>query len=269
MVHMPSTSAAPDPWKAGTSYDQFMGRWSRRMAPLFVAWLAPPQDADWLEIGCGTGALTTAIVNLCAPRSLLAIEPSESFLDQARAAIRDPRVRFVAGSAQTLPAADNSIDLVTSGLVFNFIPDQPAALAEMRRVLKSDGVLGFYVWDYPGGGMGFIEAFWQAARELDQEAAPLHEAWRFPFCTPDGLGALCRDAGFTGIAVEPLESETTFSSFADYWYPFTLGTGPAPSYCASLSPEKRTALENRLADRLGIGPITLPARAWAVRARPS
>src|SRR5688572_26803376 len=155
-----------DAWSAGQNYEHYMGRWSRQMAAEFLQWLAPPRRANWLEIGCGTGALTAAIISDGHPKSILAIEPSKDFLAYARSMVSDKRISFEIADAAKLPAADATIDIVTSALVLNFIPDRPAALAEMKRVLKPDGLLSFYVWDYPGGGMGFIDAFWRAAAEI-------------------------------------------------------------------------------------------------------
>jgi SAM-dependent methyltransferase len=262
-----STSAAFDAWSAGENYERYMGRWSRRIATKFVAWLDAPPDADWLEIGCGTGALTETILAEGAPRSILAVDQSAGFVAHARAAIDDSRARFEVADAQKLPAEDASIDVVASALVLNFIPDRPAALAEMRRVLKPGGLFSFYVWDYPGGGIGFISAFWKAAIPLDASAADLGEGRRFPFCTRDGLAALCREAGFPSPVIEPFEIESEFPDFEAFWQPFTLGAGPAPGYCMSLPDEHRAKLKARLADTLGNGPIRLPARAWAVKAQ--
>ncbi|HMG49288.1 MAG TPA: class I SAM-dependent methyltransferase [Inquilinus sp.] len=262
------TSAEFDAWSAAQSYEHYMGRWSRRIAAAFVAWLAPPQDAAWLEIGCGTGALTATILAECAPRSILSIDPSQGFVDHSRTAIADSRARFEVADARALPAQDASIDVVASALVLNFIPDRLAALAEMQRVLKPDGLLSFYVWDYPGGGIGFIDAFWRAAAEIDPRAGALDEGKRFPFCTRDGLAAICRQAGLRPSGIEPIETETLFPDFESFWQPFTLGAGPAPGYCTGLAEDHRLALKARLADTLGTdGPIRLNARAWAVKAR--
>jgi SAM-dependent methyltransferase len=257
-----------DAWQAGQSYERYMGRWSRQIAARFVAWLAPPRDAAWLEVGCGTGALTAAILADGAPRSVLAVDPSESFIAYARAAIDDPRARFEVASAQALPVLDASIDVVASALVLNFIPDRAAALAEMQRVLTPDGLLAFYVWDYPGGGVRFIEAFWQAAVALDPAAGALDEGKRFPHCTRDGLAAICREASLRPLAIEPIEIETRFPDFEAFWQPFTLGAGPAPGYCASLAEAQRAALKARLAQALGTErPVSLVARAFAVKAQ--
>jgi SAM-dependent methyltransferase len=245
-----------------------MGRWSRLIASKFLEWAAPPQDAAWLEIGCGTGALTSTILADCAPKSILAIDPSAGFIAHARSEIGDDRARFEVADASKLDLPDAAVDIVTSGLVVNFLPDRLAALIEMRRVLKPDGLLCFYVWDYPGGGIGFIDAFWKAATQVDKQAAALDEGGRFPFCTRDGLAALCAAAGFSGVAVEPIEIETSFPDFEAFWQPFTLGAGPAPGYCSSLSEDHRAALKTRLAETLGTeGVIRLPARAWAVKAQ--
>lgn len=257
-----------DAWNAGENYETYMGRWSRRIAARFLTWLAPPPQADWLEVGCGTGALTESILAVSAPRLILSIDPSEGFVAYARKSITDPRVRFEVAGAQALPVPDSRIDVVASGLVLNFIPDRDAALQEMQRVLRPQGRLAFYVWDYPGGGMGFIDAFWKAAAAIDRDGKRLEETQRFSFCTPDGLTALCREAGLRDIDLASIEIEAVFPDFAAFWHPFTLGTGPAPAYCASLPDAQRTALKARLAADLDSGgPIRLPARAWAVKAR--
>ncbi|OHV77271.1 class I SAM-dependent methyltransferase [Rhizobium sp. LCM 4573] len=259
-----------DAWSAGQNYEQYMGRWSRRIATQFLEWLAPGRDADWIEVGCGTGALTATILARCAPQSILATDPSEAFLSHARAAIGDRRARFEVASTERLPAQDASADVVVSALVLNFVPDRLSALAEMHRVLKPDGLLSFYVWDYPGGGIGFIDAFWKAATEVDPHAAALDEGKQFPFCTRSGLAEICRSAGLRGLSIEPIEFETVFPDFEAFWQPFTLGTGPAPGYCVSLPDDHRAALKARLADTLGVdGPIRLVARAWAAKAHRS
>jgi SAM-dependent methyltransferase len=262
-----SAVARHDSWTDGQSYEHYMGRWSRRIAEKFIEWVDPPSDAAWLEVGCGTGALTAAILASAAPRSLLATDLSDGFVGHSRDANRDPRVRFQVADATDLPCADTSVDIVTSGLVLNFVPDKQKAFAEMRRVLRPGGTVAFYVWDYPGGGMGFIDAFWKAAAEIDPGAADLDEGPRFPYCVEDGLAALCRAAGIADPEIAVLEIETVFADFDAFWQPFTLGVGPAPGYAATLSGPRRSQLKARLAERLGTnGPISLPARAWAVKA---
>ncbi|WP_112323433.1 class I SAM-dependent methyltransferase [Oceanibium sediminis] len=265
---MPATSTF-DAWSAGQNYEHYMGRWSRMVAARFLDWLDATEGADWLEIGCGTGALTTAILARAAPRSVLATDPSEAFVAHARQTLddpQDPRARVEVGDARDLPANDGSVDVVTSALALNFVPDRREALVEMQRVLRPGGLLSFYVWDYPGGGIGFIDAFWKAAARLDPGAAALDEAARFPDCTPDALTELCAQAGLPEAEIAPIEIATEFPDFEAFWHPFTLGAGPAPGYCAALPEDRRAALKAELASMLGQGtPIRLTARAWAMK----
>ncbi|SMF13769.1 Methyltransferase domain-containing protein [Tistlia consotensis] len=257
-----------DAWQAGDSYDAYMGRWSRQIALRFVDWLHAADRLEWLEVGCGTGALSAAILARCDPKSVVSIDPSGGFLAKARANVRDARVEFRPGSAEALDIETASKDLVVSGLVLNFVPDRDRALAEMKRVARPGGTVAFYVWDYPGRGVEFMRAFWTAATALDPNAADLTEDRRFPFCTPDGLTALAREAGLVSVACERIEAPTVFKDFEDYWHPFTLGTGPAPGYCMSLDPAVRQRLKERLDDSLPRnedGSIHLKARAWAVK----
>ena len=173
--------ARHDAWTAGDGYEAYMGRWSRLVAARFLDRLDVAAGADWVEVGCGTGALTAAILARASPRALLAVEPSGDFLAGARAAVDDPRVRFEPGRAEALPAGDATADVAVSGLVLNFVPDRAAALREMRRVLRPGGRLAFYVWDYPGGGLAFVDAFWKAAAE---STPPLPTSTRRPASAP-------------------------------------------------------------------------------------
>ena len=112
-------------------------------------------------------------------------------------------------------------------------------------------------------------AFWTAAIALDPSAQDLTEDRRFPFCTQDGLVALARDAGLADPEVTAIGSPAVFRDFEDFWLPFTLGAGPAPGYCASLSPEVRERLRQRLSESLPReedGTIVFGTRAWAVKA---
>jgi SAM-dependent methyltransferase len=258
-----------DAWQAGNPYEAYMGRWSRDLAGHFVDWLGAADGLDWLDVGCGTGALSSAILARRNPASLVAIDQSEGFVATARAMAPDRRAEFRIGDAQALAMADSSRDVAVSALVLNFLSDKQKALVEMRRVTRPGGTVAFYVWDYPGGGVEFMHTFWSAAKTLDAAAQDLSEDKRFPFCTPDGLTTLARQSGLTQIDCMPITVPTLFRDFDDYWRPFTLGAGPAPGYCASLAPDLRQRLRDVLhgsLPRRPDGSISMTARAWAVRA---
>lgn len=264
---MSGGGSAHDRWSAGDSYEAYMGRWSRQIAHAFVAGLDVPGGADWIDVGCGTGALTRSVLELAGPSSVVGVDPSEGFVAHAAAHVGDARARFVVGGAEALPLEDGCADAAVSALALNFVPDRGAALAEMVRILRPGGMLAWYVWDYPGGGMGMIDVFWRVAERLDPAAATLNEARRFPFCTAEGLAADLARAGLTGGVVEAIEKTAVFPDFDAFWQPFTLGAGPAPGYLAALSPERRDALRAAVAAELpAAGEIRLPVRAWSARA---
>src|SRR5262245_29677212 len=108
-----------DAWQAGDSYDRYMGRWSRGIAPRFLDWLDAPDGLDWLEVGCGTGALSAAILAQCRPKSLVSIDSSEGFVKTARANVPDRRAEFQVGDAQALAAETASKDVIVSALLLN------------------------------------------------------------------------------------------------------------------------------------------------------
>lgn len=256
-----------DTWERGDPYERYVGRWSRRIAPMFLSWLRIPAGRRWLDVGCGTGALCAAIVDHCSPSLVAGVEPSEGFLKTARGNLAG-RAVVHQGSATGIPLDDASVDVVVSGLVLNFVPDQRAALAEMARVTGSGGTIGAYVWDY-AGKMEFMRFFWDAAVELNPDAAGMDEGVRFPLCRPEALVELFAGAGLNGVEVTAIDIPTPFTTFEDYWQPFLGGQGPAPAYAMSLDDAARARLRDRIREHIPVeadGSISLTARAWATRA---
>jgi SAM-dependent methyltransferase len=212
------TSPTGDRWVTGDAYEAYMGRWSRPLAQVFVEWLQAAPAGRWHEVGCGTGALTSAMCELCAPASIVACDPSASFVDHARNNLADARASFVVAGAAALPDGEG--------------------------------------------------CFWDEAAAADPRAAALDEGGRFPLCRPAALAPLFQAAGLAQVETGQLEIPTVFADFDDYWTSFLRGTGPAPSYVASLDPPGRQLLARRLRQRLVRGDaqrIELRARAWAVR----
>ena len=96
-------TAVADTWQQGDPYERYVGRWSRLVAPRFLAWLAAGAGRRWVDVGCGTGALASAILDRCAPASVVGVEPSEGFRKLAAANVVG-RATLLSGNA-TLPAA--------------------------------------------------------------------------------------------------------------------------------------------------------------------
>jgi SAM-dependent methyltransferase len=239
------------------------------VAAQLLEWLAMPPGARWLDVGCGTGALSRTILDRAAPEAVAGLDASEGFVQHATARVADRRASFRVGDAQALPFDDGAFDAAVSGLVLNFVPAPARMVAEMRRVVRRGGLVGLYVWDY-ADGMELMRHFWDAAAALDPAARPLDEGRRFPICRPEPLAALFRDAGLADVEVRALDVPTVFRDFDDYWTPFLGGQGPAPGYCLSLDEARRTALREAIRARLPAQPdgrIPLTARAWAARGR--
>lgn len=258
-----------DRWASGDLYESYVGRWSRPVARAFLGWLNAPPGRDWLDVGCGTGALTEAVAERCAPRRLVGIDPSAGFLDFAGQYLRNAGAELRQGDAEHLPFADAEFDRVVSGLVLNFVPDQRRGTAEMARVARPGGEVALYVWDY-AEKMELMRHFWDAAAALDPHARDLDEGRRFPVCRPQPLCGLLEAAGLGDVEVRAIDVPTVFRDFDDYWTPFLSGQAPAPGYCMSLKDDARAALRERLRLSLPIRPdgsIHLVARAWAGRGR--
>lgn len=260
-------------WAHGDAYERYMGRWSRRIAEPFVRGLEAPSGLRWVDVGCGTGALSSAVLDLCAPASLVGVDSAAGLLDSARArfADRGGSVRFELADAAQLPLDDDDVDVAASGLVLNFVPSPEAVMAEIARVVRPAGVVAAYVWDY-AAGMPIMSAFWDAAVSLDPDADALDQSARFTRWEPGFMHALLANTpGISGASVETgqLEFDAVFHDFDDYWTPFLGGQGPAPAYAMSLDDPARAELRERVRARLPAaedGSITLRLRAWTVRA---
>jgi SAM-dependent methyltransferase len=260
-------SSQKETWASGAAYEAYVGRWSRLVAREFVSWLNVPAGSRWLDVGCGTGALSQTVLEFAAPGRVTGIDRSADQVAFARERVSDERVQFEVGDAQYLTVEPAVYQAVVSGLVLNFIPDPQRAVAEMVRVVKSTGVVAVYVWDY-AGKMQLMRHFWNAAAALNPPARDLDEGRRFPLCQPEPLRALFHSAGLQDVEVRPIDIATDFQDFADYWQPLLGGQGPAPGYVRSLSDEQRKTLRERIKSALPFaldGSIPLIARAWAVR----
>lgn len=256
-----------DGWQAGDRYEPYVGRWSRRVADAFLAWIAVPARSDWVDVGCGTGALTEAIFTTARPRRVSGFDPSSGFLQFAQRRVSHPSVTFAVADARSLPLAADSVDATVAGLVINFVPEPSAGVREMARITRAGGTVAAYVWDY-ADRMELMRYFWDAAVALDPAAEALDEGRRFPMCRPQALEELFSGSGLRDVTTDAIDIDTVFAGFEDFWSPFLGGQGPAPAYAMSLNEEGRGRLRERLGaalPRRDDGSIQLIARAWAVR----
>lgn len=220
-----------------------------------------------LDVGSGTGALTSAVAAIAPSSRIIGIDPAAAYVAFAQRRHPGDRIRFEVGDAQQLRFADGSFDRTLSLLVLNFIPDPAKALDEMARVTRPGGSISGAVWDY-GQGMEMLRVFWNEAVALNP-AADSRDERHMPLSRKGELDALWRARRLVDVSETTLTIRTHFASFDDYWAPFLDKQGPAGSYVASLPASEREQLRRRLRKRLNgdrrDGPIVLNARAWAVR----
>jgi SAM-dependent methyltransferase len=233
---------------------------------IFLDWLAPPRDARWLDVGCGTGVFTELVLNRCSPGALVAIDPAAAQIDYARNQPMAQAAEFRVADAQSLPFPDRSFDVLASALVLNFIPDRTRALSEMRRVGRPGGVVAAYVWDFAGGR----GTAWPLAHGMRQMGMDVPTVPGTADSSVDALRSLLERAGLTDIASRPIEITVAYSSFDDFWRsqvpPFT----PAGKVVAALNETDRAKLAEAVQGAIPTdldGIIAYSACANAIKAR--
>ncbi len=244
---------------AAEAYDRFMGRYSRLLAPQMadLAGLAAGDRA--LDVGCGPGALTAALVDRLGAGAVSAVDPSSSFVAAARE--RYPGVDVREARAEALPFPDGAFDAALAQLVVHFMADPVAGLSEMRRVTRPGGTIVACVWDH-AGEQGPLGAFWRAARDLDPR---VEDESHLAGVREGHLLELFASAGIREVVGAVLSADRTHETFDEWWEPFTQGVGPAGAYVRTLEPDHVAALRQRCRAVLSDGPVVIPARAWAAR----
>jgi ubiquinone/menaquinone biosynthesis C-methylase UbiE len=261
------TEAETKMFAVSEGYEHFMGGWSRLLAPAYIPFAGVKNGDRVLDVGTGTGSLAAALEASMPASEVIGVDPSEGFVAYAQRNAKSARVHFEVGDAQALKFKDASFDNSLALLVLNFVPDHDKAIAEMRRVTRPQGIVSACVWDYDSG-MQMLRFFWDEAVALDPTVEPKDER-HMKLSRQGQLGDLWKQAGLINIEEKPLVIDQTYSSFNDYWEPFTKGAGPGGAYVLSLSEDRRQQLEGRMRKRLlgdrQDGPFMLTAKAWCVR----
>jgi SAM-dependent methyltransferase len=242
---------------SGDAYGRFMGRYSEPLAVPFASFAGASRGQRLLDVGCGPGALAAHLSSLTDPALVSAVDPAPSFV--AAVAQRLPRAQVQRATAEALPFRDGAFDAVLAELVVHFMPDPVAGLREMARVCKPGGHVAACVWDGPSGALG---PFWDAVHVIDPGAEDESDLAG----ARDGhLVALFTAAGLVDVESCPLTVEVGHPTFEEWWEPYTSGVGPAGDYVAGLDAGGRARLADAARARLGDGPFTVSATAWAAR----
>jgi len=250
----------------GESYEFMMGRWSLLVGAQFLDWVAPPQGARWVDVGCGNGAFTELIVQRCAPSDVQAFDPAPAQLDYARTRLpAHAPVTWHLGDAMQLALGDAAVDVAVMALVLFFVPDPAVGVAEMCRSVRSGGWVAAYHWDILAGGLPFAD--------ISAELIKLGMTPRLPpsvdASTLEASAQLWKDAGLQEVRTTQLLVERSFDSFDAYWNSAGSSNVLRPLF-DSLSAEQLAELKSHVRRRMHAndeGPVRVRARANAVSGR--
>lgn len=258
-------SDAAELFADGAAYERRIGRWSRLIGEIFVDWLAAPSGLHWLDVGCGNGAFTEALIARCAPAAVEGIDPSEGQLSYARSRLGAGLAKFRVGDAQALPYAERSFDAAAMALAISFIPDPLKAAREMRRVVKRGGLVSTYMWDLPGGGLP-VAPMYRALESLGIAVAMPGTG----ISRRDALQALWARASLQSVETSVIRIPVAYSSFDEFWDSYRVPEGAAGLAIRKMSPPEIERLKARLRGHLPIsanGSISYEAFANAVKGR--
>lgn len=247
------------------AYDRHVGRYGPELAGQMVRVTGMRRGQRALDVGCGTGSLTSALAEVLGAENVAGIDPSERFVAACRARLPDADVRT--GAAEELPWKDRDFDAVLAQLVVDGMNDARAGVAEMRRVTRPRGVLTACVWDFDAG-MTLLRAVWDSARHVDAELARSFGADRpNPFSRAPELEGLWRDTGLEHVELGQVEAGADYADFDDLWYPFASGVGSLGRFYQALDESGRQRFKRGAAERLGSpsGSFRLTATAWYIR----
>ena len=252
----------------GEAYERLMGRWSRVAGEIFLDWLDVPPERCWLDVGCGNGAFTEALIARCAPAEVIGVDPSEGQVAFARTRPGAKPAQFRIGDAQALPFANDRFDGAVMALVVTYLSDPAKAVSEMARVVRPGGWVATYVWDVPGAGTP-VNPIYVAMESLGMPAP----------CPPgaavshrDTLRVLWEDAGLESIESRVIRIPIVYSDFDDFWDSNSVPVAASGKAIHDLSPAARGQLRNRLRKQLPVGPdgrIAYESFANAVKGRVS
>lgn len=246
-----------------------MGRWSTQLAPLFIGFVGVENGQRILDVGCGTGSLSTALLSVGPAVRVVGIDPVLAYVSFTRKAVPDRRAHFEASAAEAMPFPDAAFDAALALLVLQEVIDPLKAIDEMARVTRQGGRVAACQWDFHNG-LPMQSIFWDAAETfVPQEVARRRtDDNAIKRAGLQELTDLWECAGLREVRTARLDLAMRFGSFDDYWQPFLAGATPTSAFAANLNRETENRLEQAVRSLIpGMKPdgsFVLPARALAV-----
>jgi ubiquinone/menaquinone biosynthesis C-methylase UbiE len=260
-------SASPITFNDGKAYERMMGRWSRLAGDQFLDWIEAPKGLRWIDVGCGNGAFTEALIARSAPAAVTGIDPSDGQIAYARTRPGAAMAQFQVGDAQSLPFADDSFDAASMALVIVFVDDPRKAVAEMARVVRPGGLVATYMWSFPDGFPLRPLGIALKSLGLNPLTPPNADAARM-----ENLSNFWKQVGLQSIETRVIRIQLAYADFDDFWQSVSAPVGTSGQAIAALSPDVREQLKARLREQLPVaadGRITYEAIANAVKGKVS
>ena len=252
--------------RGAAGYERFMGQWSRRLAPLFLDFAGLASGEHVVDVGCGTGSLTTAVEATGLAGRIDAVDYDPGFVAAARERLPVLAAQIIQGDACALIYPDATFDRALSMLVLQFVGDPARAATELRRVLRPRGVAAACVWD-AFAGLPRVRMFWDVIAAIEPAAAGRRADGAFrQVSAPGDLTALFRTAGFTNVVETMLAIRMDFADFEDYWEPMMTGQGTIDEFVKAHGEARlKDAVREAYLSGAPDGPRSFPAIALAVR----
>lgn len=250
-------------------YEQLMGRWSRKLAPLFVDFAGLAAGERILDVGCGTGSLTFTLAQHAELAEIAAIDFSPIFVAEAARRNSDPRIAIRQADACALPFDNGRFDRAMALLVLHFVPESGKAIAEMARVVRPGGVVAAAVWDHYGG-MPATRMVVDTAAMLSEGGRQMRARYCFqPMMQPGEMKRAFVEQGLADVTETELTIRMDYRSFDDFWAPIAAGEGPLGKYVAALEAVERERVDGAVRDAYQAGrpdgPRSFASVAWACR----
>lgn len=252
------------------NYDRYLGpSFFEPFANDLVARLDPARSRNVLEIACGTGIVTRRLRDrFSAETEIIATDLNPAMLALVHNKF-DPKENVIwrEADASALPYGDGSFDAVVCQFGVMFFPDKGAAMREVHRVLRSDGVLLFNVWDSLGQNPVARTAHETIASFFDRDPPSFYET-PFGFHDAGLIRGLLEESGFQEIEISVIALPCRSRSAAEFAIGLVRGNPVATAIeerGGSVDDVVR-AVRNKIGERFGVAPVEATMQAIVCRA---
>ncbi len=259
--------------EAATRYEQIivpniLGPFAKAL----VEWAALEPGMTVLDVGCGTGAATRLAAEHVGPSGhVIGLDINAGMIAEAKS-LPTPKgatIEWHEQSATQLPLPDQSVDIVLSAQMLQFIPDKHLALTEMHRVLKPGGRVVLSAWCALQENPYFQAQVETVTKHIGAEVAAGLRAG-IGLSDADTILTLLRSAGFDDIEIMVQQLDLPLPTLSEF-IPRHIGATPlAAGYNAAPPSAQQAVIDEmiaQLAHRETNGSVRIPFRSNMAKAK--